>query len=207
MAAGWRRRVWTPRCWGVYATPCDECLPEAPVHRVVDPPRADAALWTKGFHAIERTQSLRKMSRLMALDLNSAYVAVRLTSRRPSRPPSTTTALYHALCLGGLVLSASRSKRRRRARVFSVAVPAVAGEGRCFAVVLALLSDVAPLSGSRRCSSWPSRAGAEAVVLLTNASARRRLLLAARAARCVRLEHVLAINANPCSTQRALAPL
>ena len=43
MAAGWRRRVWTPRCWGVYAMPCDDCLPEPPVHRVVDPPRADAA--------------------------------------------------------------------------------------------------------------------------------------------------------------------
>ena len=181
--------------------------PEPLVHRVVDPPHADAALWTKAFHTIERTQSLREMSRLMALELNSAHVAVRLTSRRPSRPRSTTTALYHVLRLGGRACCRLRDlKRRRRARVFSVAVSAVAGEGRCFAVVLALLSDVAPLSGSRRCSSWPSRAGAEAVVLLANASARRRLLLAARAARRVQLEHVLAINANPCSTHAHFAP-
>ena len=141
------------------------------------------------------------------LELDSAYVAVRSTSRRSSRPPSITTALYHVLRLGGRACCRLRDlKRRRRARVFSVAVSAVAGEGRCFAVVLALLSDVAPLSRSRRCSSWPSRAGAEAVVLLVNASARRRFLLAARAARRVRLEHVLAINANPCSTHAHFAP-
>ena len=37
-------------------------------------------------------------------------------------------------------------------------------------------------------------------MLLTKLSARRRLLLVARAARCVRLEHVLASDAIPCST-------
>ena len=63
MAAGWRRRVLDAAVLGLLRDAVRRVCSEPLVYRVVDPPRADAASWTKGFHAIEQTQSLREMSR------------------------------------------------------------------------------------------------------------------------------------------------